>query len=276
MPGLKRLSRARTHVVCSIGSTDPTAAAGLFADAWVYGSIGVAAAYVVAGVTAQNSRKVFGVEAVAPDAIAAQLKAVLEQVRPDSIRIGLVPSARGIDCIAKLLARARLACPIVLDPVMTASSGHRFAGAREIAALRRLMPLVTIVTPNVPEAEALAGLRIRDGLGAERAALALAASGTAVLVTGGHLTGDRSVDVLASGGRVTRFSHVRVRKDMRGTGCALAAALAAHLALGADLETSVRRARAFVRRAILTAAPLGEGRPQLPAQPFAGVRASRA
>jgi hydroxymethylpyrimidine/phosphomethylpyrimidine kinase len=256
-------SRIRDIVVCSIGSTDPTAGAGLFSDAAVFSHLGVRAAFIVAGVTAQNSKAVTSITPLPVRAIIAQLKSVWSQIRPSAVRIGLLPDARSIDAVARFLRRAPGSPPIVLDPVISATSGRIFAGPAEIEALLRLMRIATIVTPNASEAEALAGIAVDDEHSAERAAAMIARSGAAVLVKGGHLPGRSIVDLLARDGRVQRFRSARLRRDMRGTGCVLSAALAAYLASGCELEVSVRRARAFVRRAIATAKPLGNGRPQV-------------
>jgi hydroxymethylpyrimidine/phosphomethylpyrimidine kinase len=250
--------------VCSIGSTDPTAGAGLFADAAVYSHFGVAATFVVAGVTAQNSAGVTAVQALPPASIAAQLRAVWKQTRPDAVRIGLLPDKAASGVVARFLGSLGSRPAIVLDPVIASTSGHRFAGAPQIAALRALLKISTIATPNAAEAAELSRRSVRTVEEAEAAALALAASSKcAVLVTGGHLRGGaRVVDVLARGTRVTRYSARRVARDVRGTGCLLAAALAASLARGDDLDAAIRRARSFVRRAIVSARPLGSGRPQ--------------
>ena len=254
-------------VVCSVGSTDPTAGAGLFADAAVYARLGVSAAFVVTGVTAQNSKAVSGVYSLPVRAIVAQLDAVWNQVRPDAVRIGLMPSRLATLAVAQYFASMRRRPAIVFDPVIAATSGHRFAKSGDIPALRRLLRIATIATPNAHEAAELAGFPVRDLDDAERAAIALAASGCAVLVTGGHLRhDDRVVDVLARGARVTRYSAPRLPNDARGTGCLLTAAIAASLARGAPLDLAVRQARAFVRRAIATARPLGRGRPQFAAR----------
>lgn len=258
-------------LVCSIGTTDPTAGAGLFADAAVYSRLGVAATFVVAGVTAQNSRRVFAVYAVPGAAIEAQLQAVWAQARPSAVRIGLMPNAAATRTVARFFRALPKRPRIILDPVIAATSGYRFAGRDEIAALRAMLSLVTVATPNAREAAKLARIAVDDVTGAERAALQLAKAGAAVLVKGGHLrSGDRVVDVLAQGARITRFSSSRLALDMRGTGCILSAALAAALAEGELLETAIKRARTFLRKSIATAQPLGRGRPQL----CAGVRAA--
>jgi hydroxymethylpyrimidine/phosphomethylpyrimidine kinase len=257
------VSRSSGPLVCSIGSTDPTAAAGLFLDAAVYERVGVAGVFVVAGITAQNSERVGAVRAVPPALILAQLESIWGQVRPDAVRVGLVPGASAIDAVSDFLATRRRRLPIVVDPVLSASSGYRFARGKSIEALRRLARFATLLTPNVHEAAVLARMPVRDAGDAERASRALAASGTAVLVTGGHLRGRQCVDILARAGRIRRYAGTRLAGDMRGSGCVLAAAIAAHLAKGDTLDAAVRSARSFVRRAMITARPLGSGRPQL-------------
>lgn len=253
---------ARVPVVCSIGSTDPTAGAGLFVDASVYARLGVEATFVVTGITAQNSRRVSAVEPVRPSVVAAQLQSVWEQIRPNAVRIGLIPGAAAMGTVAAFLAKHQKT-PIVFDPVLRATSGRRFVNARQLAAMRSILDVVSIVTPNAAEAQELAGVPVRSVLDAERAALTLAARTKWVLVTGGHLPGSQVVDVLAHAGRIRRLRGRRIAREMRGTGCVLAAAIAAFLAKGDAMEVAVRRARSFVRREIARATGIGRGRPQL-------------
>jgi len=255
--------------VCSIGTTDPTSGAGLFADAAVYARLGVAGTFVVAGVTAQNSAGVSAVHPVPAGTVTAQLRSVWRQVRPDAVRIGLIPDKAASAAVTRFLTSLRRRPPIVLDPVIASTSGHRFAGKAEIRALRALFAVATIATPNAFEAAELCGEPVRTVEEAGRAALALAAiSKSAVLLTGGHLRGDdRVVDVFARGRRLTRYSGRRIAGDMRGTGCLLAAALAASLARGDSLDAAVRRARSFVRAALRSARSLGRGRRQFVVAP---------
>jgi hydroxymethylpyrimidine/phosphomethylpyrimidine kinase len=235
-------------LICSIGSTDPTAAAGIGRDLIVYERLGAAGVFAVAAITAQNAHGVYGVDAVTPRILAAQLKAVWQEHAPAAIRIGLLPDAKLIAVVARFVRSLRKRPPIVLDPVMRASSGARFLGAAELRALERLLPLVSLVTPNVAEAEALTGLRIRDLAGAERAAVRLHEHGCAVLLKGGHLPGARVTDILVDDTGLRRFSAPRIEACMRGTGCTLAAAIAVFLAQGLTLARAVARARSLVRR----------------------------
>jgi len=237
-------------LVCSIGSTDPTAAAGIGLDLRVYAASGVDAAFAVAAVTAQNAAGVRGLVAIEPDLIAQQLQAIWEERPPDALRIGLLPSSRAIGVVVAFLRALKSRPPVVLDPVLAASSGTQFSGPRELAALRRLMPLATIVTPNAVEAQALSGLRALTLDEARKAAAALSELGCAVLVKGGHLSERSAIDVLAIDGRfVKAYRSARLRRTRRGMGCLLAAALAVELARGKKLDPAIATARAFVRAA---------------------------
>ncbi len=250
---------ARVPVVCSIGSTDPTAASGIGVDLKVYQRLGVLGVFAIAAVTAQNAKRVSKLEYLAPLTITRQLEAVWSETLPDSIRIGLLPDTAGIGAVLRFLRGLRQRPPIVLDPVLASTSGTRFSGAAEIAALRRLLPLVTLVTPNLAEAAELSGAPVRTLPEARQAARLLAQSGCATLVKGGHLRGARSVDVFCSAGHIRSFSSARVNAGMRGKGCILAAAIASHLARGSELQRAVRRGRAFLR-AMLREAGAASGR----------------
>jgi hydroxymethylpyrimidine/phosphomethylpyrimidine kinase len=250
------MRRRRPAVVCSIGSTDPTAAAGLFLDAAAYARIGaVAPSFVVAGVTAQNARGVRAVEAVSPRAIERQLEAIWSQHPPDAVRIGLLPTRAACLRVARFLRALPIHPAIVVDPVMRASSGGRLLEDDALDGLRALVRMATIATPNAAEAAALAGMPdVRTQAQAVDAARAIAARGGAVLVTGGHLETSASVvDVLARGGRIVRFASRRIDVELRGTCCMLACAVAVSLARGRTLVDAVRDGRAFVRAALLRA-----------------------
>ena len=260
-------------VLCSIGSTDPSGAAGLGADLRVFAHLGAVGVCVVTGVSAQNSARVLSVGEIAPKLVTQQLQAIWHQVRPDAVCVGLVPGAAALAAVERFLRRCQPRPPIVVDPVISASSGRRFLGARELRALRRLLTIATVVTPNLSEAAALTGDRVATLAQAEGAARLLAAGGCAALVTGGHLAGRACVDVLAAPGSrrrggaqrgvvLRRFAAPRLAGTMRGAGGILAAALAVELGRGERLEQAVMRARTFVRRAHRSARPLGSGLPQ--------------
>lgn len=247
---------------CSIGSVDPTCAAGLTVDLAVYRAFSVAGTCVTVAVTAQNARKVTGVLPVGARSVRSQLEVIWDQTDPAAVCIGLVPDVASMRAIRSFLGSRRKRPKIVIDPVMATSSGYRFYGAREIAELRKLLSLATIVTPNVDEAGALSSRTIDDEAGAIEAAAKIAQAGCAVLVTGGRFSGRRCADILVRDGAVRRYTGARLRRTLRGSGGILAAAITACLAQGMALEPSIVRARAFVRRAFLTARRIGSGLPQ--------------
>lgn len=252
----------RSPIACSIGSVDPTGGAGVTMDLQVYQARGVVGVAVIAAVSAQNSRRVLGLQSLPAPFVRRQLEAVWEQVQPNAVCIGLLPNAATIRAVGSFLQGLRRRPAIVIDPVIESSSGHKFLGEREVRELRRLMPLATLVTPNVLEAAMLASQPVTTLSQAEAAARALANFGCAVLVTGGHLSTKTCVDILAHRHRVHRYVGARINRTMRGSGGILAAAIVASLAQGASLQRSIAYGHAFVRRAFRRAAPLGSGKPQ--------------
>ena len=257
------MSRANP-LVCSIGSSDPTCGAGIGLDIALGALLGVRSAIVVTGVTAQNSRKVSLVAPLDPKAIRAQLESVWSEARPDAIRIGLIPGVPAIRAVRTFLAaRARTLPPVVLDPVLASSSGRRFAGAEDRAALTKLFEYAELVTPNADEAAALADMSVRTVEDAAEAAQNIARrAGCAVLVKGGHLSGSTCFDVLADRRGVVYIGAKRLRTSMRGTGCVLATAIAAYRAHGLPLLDAIERARDVIAHVMRGASPLGKGRPQ--------------
>jgi len=254
----------KAPVVCTIGSTDPTGAAGLGLDLKILARMDVRSVFAVAAVTAQNSTRVAAVEPLSPAIVTAQLRAIWQQVEPDAIRVGLLPAVDGIAAIVKFLRALRRRPPIIVDPVLAATAGHRFSGPKEIAALKKLFALAELVTPNASEAAALAGIAVRTVSDAADAARTIArAAGCAVLVKGGHLRGRICYDVLADAGGVVYIGARRSSRRMRGTGCLLAVTIAAERARGASLRDAIATARDVVASALRDAKPLGTGSAQL-------------
>ncbi|MBC5805203.1 MAG: bifunctional hydroxymethylpyrimidine kinase/phosphomethylpyrimidine kinase [Candidatus Eremiobacter antarcticus] len=249
--------------VCSIGTVDPTGAAGLATDLRVFALLEVVGNAAVAGLSAQNAAGVRRVLAVPPSVIRAQLESVWQEARPQAICIGLLPRSAAIKCVRKFLkAQAHLPA-VVLDPVIASSSGFTFLRREDVANLKELLSLATVVTPNIGELSRLTAMPINNLTEVEAAARALAKTGCSVLATGGHLPGRFCVDVLAHESRVTRYRSMRLPGTMRGMGGILAAALAAHLARGEKFEHAVVKARAFVRGAHAGAAMTSSGTSQL-------------
>jgi hydroxymethylpyrimidine/phosphomethylpyrimidine kinase len=252
-------------IALTIAGSDPTGGAGVQGDLKTFAAHGVYGTAVVTAITAQNHAGVQAMEAVDAALVTLQLTSLFDQVVPAAAKTGMLCSPDVVDAVAEFLAR-RPVRHLVVDPVLVATSGGRLAEAGLLPALRnRLFPVATLITPNLAEAEAILGERI-DPADVERAAVrVLEASGArAVLVKGGHGAGDTAVDVLAIGGSdpvLTAIAAPRIATDHgHGAGCALSASIAARLARGDDLVTSVRGAKAYVHRALAAATALGNGR----------------
>ena len=216
----------------------------------------------ITALTAQNTLGVHGVVTVDPAFIAQQIEVVLTDVGADALKTGMLHSAEVIGTVAASFRKYASGVPLVVDPVMVAKGGHRLLLSEAEAALRDvLLPMAALLTPNLPEAEVLVGFPVRveaDMKGAAEKLVALGAK--AVLMKGGHLEGERVVDLLFHDGRFDRFEDARIpSRSTHGTGCTLASAIAAGLAQKMSLHDSVARARTYVRRAIETAPDLGHG-----------------
>ena len=244
----------------TIAGSDSGGGAGIQADLRTFTAHGVHGTTAITAITAQNTLGVTAVLAFPPDIVVAQIDAVVTDLGADVVKIGMLANAAIAAAVADALVRHRLS-PVVLDPVMVAKGGAALLDEAAVAVLRsRLFPLATIVTANVPEAEALTGVSVTDVASARRAASAMVEAGAgAAVVKGGHLPGD-AIDVLFDGTTFTEFAGPRIATPhTHGTGCTFAAAIAARLALGASLVDAVRAAKAYVTRAIERAPGLGHG-----------------
>jgi len=245
----------------TIAGSDPSGGAGLQADLKVFTLSGVFGMAVPAALTAQGPRGVRKVQAVKPDFLQAQLDALLDDVRPDALKTGMLLSARAVEVVAASV-RSRRLDNLVVDPVMVSSTGVRLLRQGAVEALiGGLIPAARLVTPNLDEAGIIAGMEVRTLGDMEVAAKRIVALGAkAALVKGGHLTGE-PVDVLCAGRHVTLFEGFRVEgKRLHGTGCVYSAAITANLALGMGIVEAVGEAKRFVTEAIIKAEPVGEGR----------------
>ena len=233
----------------TIAGSDSGGGAGIQADLRSFAAYGVHGLSAIAATTAQNTRAVTSVHRIPGAHLEAQIAAVFGDFSIGAIKTGMLGTAATVRTVARALAGRRV--PFVLDPVMVASSGAALLAPDAVRAIvRELLPLATLVTPNVPEAERLTGLRIATGRDVDAACAALFDLGArAVLLKGGHLPGDEVVDLLAGG---TGFAPLRLAsariasRNLHGTGCTLSSAIAAHLALGAPLAQAVTQARAYV------------------------------
>lgn len=240
--------------VLSIAGSDCSGGAGIQADIKALSALGVYAASAVTAVTVQNTVGVRAVHPVPPAVVAGQIQAVMDDLRPDALKTGMLGGRQTISAVAACL-RKYAPRHVVCDPVMVSTSGHRLMEEDAIGALTgELMPLATLVTPNLNEAEALWGRPLHSVDEMKQAAAALLRFGCrAVLLKGGHLEGGEMCDVLQIAGESLPHLYRCPRIDSpntHGTGCTLSAAIAAFLALGEPLAGAVGRAKAYVTRAI--------------------------
>jgi hydroxymethylpyrimidine/phosphomethylpyrimidine kinase len=247
--------------VLIIAGSDSGGGAGLQADLKTVTALGGYAATAVTAVTVQNTLGVTGVLPVPADMVMAQARAVLDDIGADALKTGMLGDIAMVETVAAILDSAA-GIPAVVDPVMTAKGGAALLATDAMDAVRRLMvPRARLLTPNVPEAEALTGLGIASLDDQRRAGEALLALGArAVLMKGGHLDGERVTDLLLTPEGETLFESARLEtRHTHGTGCTLASACAAGLAQGLTLEAAVARAWAYVQEAIARAPGLGQG-----------------
>jgi hydroxymethylpyrimidine/phosphomethylpyrimidine kinase len=248
-------------VVLTIAGSDSSAGAGIQADLKAVSANGGYGASVITAVTAQSTRGVTAAVELDLDLIRAQADAVFDDLRVAAVKTGMLASAAVIETVAKIL-RDHRPPHYVLDPVMVSKTGFPLLRPEAVGALREvLLPLATVLTPNVHEARALTGLPVRTPAEAEAAGRQLLATGAgAVLVKGGHLEEDPATDVLvtASGVRLFPGEHLDARHT-HGTGCTYSAAIATQLAHGRPLEDAITRAKAYVTEAIRAGLPIGQG-----------------
>lgn len=248
-------------IACTIAGSDSGGGAGVQADLKTFHQFGVFGTSVICAVTAQNTTGVRAWQALPAALVAQQIDALAQDLPPLAVKSGMLGSGEIVEAVSAGLARHRLP-NYVLDPVMVATSGDRLLPREaEVLIARRLVPLATLVTPNLEEAGVLVGAEVRTPDQMERAARALLQLGArAALVKGGHLAGDEVVDVLVSGADARRFARPRLETtSTHGTGCTLSAAVTAGLAQGRPLERAVNDALDFVQRAMAAAPGLGHG-----------------
>lgn len=245
----------------TIAGTDSSGGAGVQADIKTMTANGVYAMSAITALTAQNTTGVQGIYEVSPEFLTQQLDSVFTDIRPDAVKIGMVSSTGLIEVIAQKL-RAYHAENIVVDPVMVATSGSKLISDDAIGALKEhLLPLSTVLTPNIPEAEVLSGMSIRTPDDMVAAARAISEQyHCAVLCKGGHQLNDAN-DLLWRDGAFKWFNGKRIdNPNTHGTGCTLSSAIASNLAKGYDLDTSVQKAKNYISGALAAMLDLGRGR----------------
>ncbi len=246
--------------VLSIAGSDSGGGAGIQADLKTFAALGVHGMTAVTAITAQNTLGVTAIQGIEPSIIEAQIDAVVTDIGVDAVKTGMLHSVEVIEAVAGKIEQYRL--PAVVDPVMVATSGAELLKpeAKE-TLINRLLPLATVLTPNVYEAEMLSGVEIGSLDDAKEAAKRIAARGPkAVLVKGGHLIAEKAVDILYSGGEFTVLeAPLHDTVNTHGTGCSLSSAIAAQIAKGDRIFEAVTKAKMFVNRGIKYGLDIGEG-----------------
>lgn len=271
--GLRPEPSLRTEpVVClSIAGLDPSGGAGILADVRTFAAFGCFPAAAVTSVTFQNTEGVFGAVSQSPDTVRSEIEPVFDDLEIAAVKTGMLPDAGVIETVSGIL-QDRGVKRLVVDPVVRSTSGYDLI---DDAALRSLIdalfPLATVVTPNLPEAERISGMKIEGRSAIVEAAGRIRELGARnVLIKGGHIPGEvggefriekrKAVDFLFIGEDLTEIDDEFIETDAtHGTGCVLSSAIAAGLALGSDLETAVRSAKSFVNKAIRSAPLIGKG-----------------
>ena len=245
----------------TIATSDSGAGAGVQADLKTFAAHRVYGVSVFSAITAQNTREVTAMECLSPETVTAQLKAIYDDIPVEAIKIGLLGNAANTLAVTSFLAANYADVPIILDPVMVSTSGHTFLPAEAVEALKSLISLAVLVTPNIPEATALSKVPVKtpkDCLKAARTILDLGARN--VLIKGGHGSGLNADDLLMGEAGETWFHGSRVdTANTHGTGCTLSSAIAANLALGASLHDAVSQAKHYVTEGLRHSINLGQG-----------------
>ena len=252
-----------TPTALTVAGSDPSGGAGIQADLKTFHQFGVYGTSAITLITVQNTRRVSRVELLSPDLVREQIQSVFEDIPPRAVKTGALGSAEIIEVVSTALEELGRGCALVVDPVMVSKHGAALIAADAQSVLRkRLLPLATLLTPNLPEAEELTGLRVNSLEGMREAALRIGELGCrAVLVKGGHLPdGACAIDLLLDCGQFHEFPSERIdTRHTHGTGCTYSAAITALLAMGMNIPDAVGRAKSFVFRAIQTAPGLGAG-----------------
>jgi hydroxymethylpyrimidine/phosphomethylpyrimidine kinase len=249
-------------IALTIAGSDPSGGAGIEADLKTFSALGVYGATVITALTAQNTKGVFGIHDAPADFVAAELNAVLTDLDPGAVKIGMLANAATIDVVIAALDRYQPR-NVVLDPVIIATSGKKLLRGDALGRLRKLIARARVVTPNLPEAAVLldtAPAGDEDQMRAQAEELLDLGAG-AVFIKGGHAGGLESVDfLLEAGGEALRLAAPRIAtKNTHGSGCTLSSAIAAGLAKGLPLQAAAREAKAYVSAAIAAADRLGVG-----------------
>ncbi len=251
----------------SIAGFDPSGGAGVLADLKTFAAFGCYGTAAITSITSQNTVAVYGAYHNPADVLRAQIDPIISDFKIAAVKIGMLPNREIIDVVAETIERYALQ-NVVLDPVIMSTSGYQLIDDTKIL-IERIFPLADVITPNIPEAELLTGLKVEDADGMKRAARALhelcraqshGSHRNAVLVKGGHLPDAEAIDVLDDGREFHVFRAPRIStRNTHGTGCTLASAIAALLARGEGIPEAVPRAKRYLEAALRAAPELGHG-----------------
>lgn len=246
--------------VLSIAGSDPSSGAGIQADLKIFQALGAFGMAVPAALTVQNSRGVSSLEPVSPNMVSKQLDAIFADIQPDAIKTGMLLTRQNVLAVAKTVKRFKLGS-LIIDPVLRSSSGKTLLKRDAVTVLKKhLFPLALLVTPNIPETEALTGLRIRTEKDMDQAAVKLLDMGPSfVLIKGGHGHG-QATDTLYGRKTIVSFSTKRRNGEFHGTGCALSSAITVFIARGYSVEKAVEKAKQFVNNLLKSAKRVGKGK----------------
>ena len=250
----------KVPVALTIAGSDSSGGAGIQSDLKTFASLGVYGVSVITAVTAQNTQKVTGIHDIPEDMVTRQIRAVTSDIQVDTIKTGMLSSSGIIKTVASELKDLQIKS-LVVDPVMVAKSGDILLKEDAVESLcAKLLPLATVVTPNLPEAEVLCGIKIENSESAEEAARRIIALGAkSVVIKGGHLPGD-PVDLYYDGFEFHRLQAQRVdTRNTHGTGCTFASAIAAGLSKGMEQLQAITAAKEYVTEAMKYAYPIGHG-----------------
>ena len=252
------------RIVLSIAGSDSSGGAGIQADIKTFSALGVYGATAITAITAQNTLGVHAQHPIPPQIVRNQIIAVIDDLSPAVVKIGMLSNAEIVTAVAETLGNYTI--PIILDPVIVSTSGHRLLSAEAIEVIKqRLMPISLLATPNIPEMEALTNIPITSHEDKCRAAEHLFSFGIkAMLIKGGHEAGNTKSDILFThsdkGAQYTIFSSDTIpTRNTHGTGCTLSSAIAAYIARGCELEEAISRAKEFVTEAIRHGADITTG-----------------
>jgi hydroxymethylpyrimidine/phosphomethylpyrimidine kinase len=247
--------------ILSIAGSDPSGGAGIQVDLKTFQALGAHGMAIPAALTAQNSRGVMATYPVPPKAMSRQIDTLFSDIKPDAVKTGMLLTSQTVNAVAEEVRTYRIR-NLIVDPVIRSSSGKMLLKPEAIRVLEReLFPLALVITPNIPEAEALAGMRIMTEEDMDFAAGKLMDMGPRyVLIKGGHRASGRSVvDTLYGGKTVMSFSTARLKGEFHGTGCVLSSAIAVFIGKGLPVEKAVEKAELFVESTLKRAMRLGKG-----------------